>query len=168
MPEHVARLKTTLALEKANAIIAQARHVGEMEGFLPLTIVVLDAGGRLIATQSEDGSGLLRFDVAFAKAWGALGMGMSSRLLRDNLSARPVFQAALATASDGRFIPVPGGVIALDKEGFAIGAVGISGDTSDKDEYCAIKSLQHVGLHSEPADINPEWRNSSLADTPAR
>lgn len=167
MPEHLARLKTTLPLVTATAIVAEARRIGKEEGFLPLTVVVLDAGGRLIVCESEDGSGLLRFDVAFGKAWGALGMGMSSRLLRDNLSARPVFQGALATASEGRLIPVPGGVIVIDAAGDAIGSVGISGDTSDKDEYRAIKAVHHVGLASEPAATDPQWQQSSLSDPQA-
>ena len=86
-------------------------------GLLPLTVVALDAGGKPVAMQSEDGSGLLRFDIAFGKAWGALGMGISSRLIRDRLAARPAFQAALAAASDGRFVPVPGGVLVQTGEG---------------------------------------------------
>lgn len=139
--------------------------MGQAQKLLPLTVVILDTGGKLIAVESEDGSGLLRFDIAFGKAWGALGMGMSSRLLRDNLAARPVFQGALATASDGRLIPVPGGVLVIDEGGEAIGAVGISGDTSDKDEYCAIEAIHQVGLACEPAQCNPDWSTSSLSDT---
>ena len=83
------RLQTSLALNQANAIVNEALRLGREAGFLPLTVVTLDAGGKLIAAQSEDGSGLLRFDIAFGKAWGALGMGISSRLIRDRLAARP-------------------------------------------------------------------------------
>ena len=159
-------LSTSLPLGAAGQIVDQALQIARREGFLPLTIVALDAGGKLVAAKSEDGSGLLRFDIAFGKAWGALGMGISSRLIRDRLSARPTFQNALATASDGRLIPVPGGVLILDEDQQTIGAVGISGDTSDKDEYCAILAIRSAGLASEPAEPNPDWAASSLSDKP--
>jgi uncharacterized protein GlcG (DUF336 family) len=157
------RLHTSLPLAKANAIITKALSLGRDANLLPLTVVVLDAGGKMVAMQCEDGSGVIRFDVAFGKAYGALGMGISSRLIRDRLSERPTFQSALATASDGRLIPVPGGVLVEDA-GVTIGAVGISGDTSDKDEYCAIEAIKAAGFVSEPSDPNPDWRTSSLSD----
>ncbi|SDL01618.1 Haem-degrading [Aliiruegeria lutimaris] len=112
----------------------------------------------------EDGSGIIRFDVAFGKAWRALGMGISSRLIGDRLSNRPTFQFALATASDGQLIPLPGGVLIRDAVGINIGAVGISGDTSDKDEYCAIKAIHAAALTSEPAEPDPGWHDSSFSD----
>lgn len=159
------RLHTSLPLEKADLIIDEALRLGRAETLLPLTVVVLDAGGKLVAVKSEDGSGILRFDVAFGKAWGALGMGISSRLIRDRLANRPTFQAALATASDGRLIPVPGGVLIRGADAVTIGAVGISGDTSDKDEYCAIEAIRFAGLFSEPNAPAEGWRESSLSDT---
>lgn len=158
------RLQTSLSLAKANAIVAEALRLGREAGMLPLTVVALDAGGKPVAMQSEDGSGLLRFDIAFGKAWGALGMGISSRLIRDRLAARPTFQAALAAASDGRFVPVPGGVLVQTGEGVTIGAVGVSGDTSEKDEYCAVEAIRCAGLAPEPAEPDPDWRGSSLSD----
>ncbi len=158
------RLHTSLPLDRANAIAAQALVLGRAASLLPLTVVVLDAGGKMIAMQSEDGSGLTRFDIAFGKAFGALGMGISSRLIRDRLSERPAFQNAIAAASDGRFIPVPGGVLIEDADGITLGAVGISGDTSDKDEYCAIEAIKSAGYATEPADPNSDWRTSSLSD----
>ncbi|WP_197917357.1 GlcG/HbpS family heme-binding protein [Thiosulfatihalobacter marinus] len=159
------RLQTSLSLAHGAAIADEALRLGRVEKLLPLTVVVLDVGGKPIVVKSEDGSGLMRFDVAFGKAWGALGMGISSRLIRDRLANRPTFQASLATASDGRLIPVPGGVLVRDKAAVTIGAVGISGDTSDKDEYCAIQAIQHVGLFSEPDTPAQGWRDSSLSDT---
>ena len=161
------KLRTSLPLAAAGAIVDEALRLGRAEGLLPLTAVALDAGGKLIAAKSEDGSGVLRFEIAFGKAWGALGMGISSRLIRDRLAGRPTFQAALATASDGRLIPVPGGVLVLDVEGITIGAVGISGDTSEKDEYCAIMAIHAAGLGSEPAEPDPGWRGSSLSGGPS-
>lgn len=158
------RLHTSLPLERANAIITQALALGRTAKLLPLTVVVLDAGGKMVAMQCEDGSGLIRFEVAFGKAYGALGMGISSRLIRDRLKERPTFQSALATASEGRLIPVPGGVLVEDAHGVTLGAVGISGDTSDKDEYCAIEAIKAAGYAPEPAEPNPDWRTSSLSD----
>ena len=149
------RLKPTLRLEKAALIIDEALRLGRQERMHPLTIVVLDAGGRIVAAKSEDGSGILRFGVAQGKAWGALGMGISSRLLRDRLGNRPSFQNALAVASDGKLIPVPGGVLIEDEDGFTIGAVGISGDTSEKDEFCAVNAIKSVGLKPEPSTLTP-------------
>ena len=158
------RLQVSLPLQTAAIIVDEALRLGRQEELLPLTVVVLDAGGKIVAVKCEDGSGIMRFDVAFGKAWGALGMGISSRLIRDRLSARPTFQAALATASDGRLIPVPGGVLVRDKDNITIGAVGISGDTSDKDEYCAIEAIKIAGCQSEPAEPAEDWRSSSLSD----
>ena len=158
------RLHTSLPLEKANLICTEALRLGRAAGLLPLTVVVLDAGGKMVAMQSEDGSGVLRFEIAFGKGYGALGMGISSRRIRDRLSERPAFQGAIATASGGQFIPVPGGVLVEDGAGVTLGAVGISGDTSDKDEYCAIEAIKAAGFASEPAEPNPDWRTSSLSD----
>lgn len=158
------RLQTILPLEAAAFIVDEALRLGREAELHPLTVVVLDAGGRMVAMKSEDGSGLLRFDVAFGKAWGALGMGMSSRQLRDRLSARPTFQAALATASEGRLIPVPGGVLIERTDGTTIGAVGISGDASEKDEYCAVLAIKAAGYASVPPEPDPDWRGASMSD----
>jgi uncharacterized protein GlcG (DUF336 family) len=159
-------LITTLGLADASRITDDALAAGRKEAMAPLTVVVLDAGGRILVVKSEDGSGIMRFDIAFGKAWGSLGMGISSRLIRDRLSARPVFQNALAAASDGRLIPVPGGVLVKDGNGSVIGAVGISGDTSERDEYCAILAIRAAGFDCEPATPDPDWRTSSLSDKP--
>ncbi len=141
-----------------------ALAAGREHDMLPLTVVVLDSGGKVIAVQSEDGSGILRLDIALGKAWSALGMGISSRLIRDRLAKRPTFLNALSAASDGRFIPVPGGVLVEDTDGMTIGAVGISGDTSEKDEFSAIQGIHAAGLVSEPAEPDPDWTQSKLSD----
>lgn len=156
------RLHTTLSLRLAGTIVDAALHAGRAEAMLPLTVVVLNAGGQIVTVKSEDGSGILRFDIALGKAWGALGMGMSSRLIRDRLGGRETFQNALAAASDGRFVPVPGGVLVENEAGQTIGAVGISGDTSEKDEYCAIVGAKAAGLRCEPAEPDPDWRGTSV------
>ena len=162
MAEQLKSVASSLTLALAAKIVDAAIAVRQREGLLPLAVAVLDAGGNLVAFKREDGSGVMRFDIAFGKAHGALGMGMSSRLIRDRLKERPAFQGALAAASGGRFIPVPGGVLILDGAGNAIGAVGISGDASDKDEYCAITAVHEAGCASEPAAPHPEWRAAGL------
>ena len=83
-------------------------------------------------------------------------------MIRDRLSARPAFLTSLAAVADRRFVPMPGGVLIEDVEGFTISAIGISGDTSEKDEYCAIRAVQDAGLRGEPAEIDPQWQSSSL------
>jgi uncharacterized protein GlcG (DUF336 family) len=123
---------------------------------------VLDAGGHLVAFNREDRSGIMRAEVAMGKAYGALGMGASTRLLRDRLADRPAFQAALAVASGGRFVPVPGGVLIRDADRIVLGAVGISGDTSDKDEACAIAGIKAAGMRPDPAESAEGWENSRL------
>lgn len=156
------RLKTLLPLVKAEAIADQALRLGRAEGMHPLTVAVLDAGGHVIVVKREDGCGIMRTDIAFGKAWGALGMGIPSRAIRDRLSDRPAFQNALAAVSDGRFVPVPGGVLITDDNAETIGAVGVSGDTSDKDEYCAIQAIMSAGYAPDPDEPSEGWRDSSL------
>jgi uncharacterized protein GlcG (DUF336 family) len=162
MPEPLRPVHSSLPLAAASRMLDEALAVRKREGLLPLAVAVLDAGGNLVAFKREDGSGVLRHDIAVGKAAAALGMGMSTRLIRDRLAARPAFQGALAAASQGRFIPVPGGVLVLDGAGAAIGAIGISGDASDKDEYCAIAAVKAAGYASEPAEPNPDWRAAGL------
>ncbi len=155
-------LKTDLPLAAADRIIDAALAAGDGAGMLPLTVVVLDTGGHVIALKRQDGSGILRVDIATGKAWGALGMGIPSRTIRDRLGQRPAFQGALVGASQGRFVPVPGGVLVLDGDGKVIGAVGISGDTSEKDEYCAIQGIKAAGLAPAPAEPDEAWKDSGL------
>jgi uncharacterized protein GlcG (DUF336 family) len=150
-----------LTLKAAAAIVDAALAAGRAQSMMPLTVAVLDAGGHLVAFQREDGSGILRPEIAIGKAWGALGMGQSSRTLRDRLADRPNFVSALSAASDGRFVPVPGGVLIRDGGG-VLGAVGISGDTSDKDEYCAVTGIRAAGLTPDPPAPSPDWATSRL------
>jgi uncharacterized protein GlcG (DUF336 family) len=155
-------LKTDLPLAAADSIIDAALAAGRAAGMLPLTVAVLDAGGHPIALKREDGSGILRADIATGKAWGALGMGIPSRTISQRLGQRPAFQGALVGASGGRFVPVPGGVLVLSGDGQVIGAVGISGDTSDRDEYCAIQGIKAAGLAAAPAEPVEGWQGSGL------
>lgn len=160
--DYTLKLKTPLPLAIADKIIEGALAAGRKEVMLPLTVAVLDLGGNLIAFKREDGSGVLRGDIAIGKAWGALGMGVSSRHLRERLADRPAFQGALAAASDGRFVPVSGGVLIVDGNREVLGAVGISGDTSDKDEYAAISAVRAAGLATHPEAVAENWRGSKL------
>ncbi len=137
-------VQTALPLDQARDIIAAARARGRERGFMPLTVVVLDTGGHRIAMEREDGSGIVREQVAAGKAWGALGIGIASRTIGGRNQGREAFMAGVAAASDGRFIPVPGGVLVIEN-GQAIGAVGVSGDTSDADEECAIAGIEAAG-----------------------
>jgi uncharacterized protein GlcG (DUF336 family) len=113
--------------------------------------VVLDPGGHAVALKREDGSGILRPQIAMGKAWGALGMGFASRELARRAEQHPVFVAALTSVSGGRLVPVPGGVLIRAGDGALVGAVGVSGDTSDKDEECAAHGVEAAGLVPDTA-----------------
>jgi glc operon protein GlcG len=139
-------LAVDLPLEQARAIVAGALAEGRSQSLAPLTVVVLDAGGQLICMEREDGSGTLRFEIARGKAYGALGLGLGSRTIGARNQGREAFLAALAAASDGRSVPVAGGVLVLDASRRVIGAVGVSGDTSDADEACAIAGIKSASL----------------------
>lgn len=139
---------TTLARAEdiATATLAHGREIGAA----PLTVAVLDAGGHLVALKREDGSGILRPQIACAKAWGALGMGFSSRELGRRAELQPVFFGSLASVADGRLAPAAGGVLVRTADGAVIGAVGVSGDVSDVDEECALAGVRAAGLSSDP------------------
>src|ERR1700751_1037222 len=132
----------SVTLAQASTIVDAALKKGRETNCAPLTVAVLDAGGHLVAFKREDKSGILRFDIAYGKAWGALGMGFGSRALFDRAAKNPGFFTALAAASGGRLVPNPGGVLIRNQAGDVIGAVGISGDTSDRDELCAIAGIE--------------------------
>jgi uncharacterized protein GlcG (DUF336 family) len=140
-----------LTLADASTIIDAALAEARRQGFSPLCVAVLDAGAHLIALQREDEASLLRPQIAVAKASGALGMGYGSRELAKRANAAPVFYTALFAISGGAMAPSPGGVLIRDAEGQVIGAVGVSGDTGDADEVCAIAGVLAAGLVSDPA-----------------
>src|SRR3954471_12285232 len=140
----------SVTLAQASTIVDTALKKGRDTSCAPLTVAVLDAGGHLVAFKREDKSGLLRFDIAFGKAWGALGMGFGSRTLAARAAKTPQFFTMLAAASGGRMITNPAGILIRDAAGDVIGAVGISGDTSDNDELCGIKGIEAAGLKADP------------------
>jgi uncharacterized protein GlcG (DUF336 family) len=138
-----------ITLSHATTIVDAALKKARETGCAPLAVAVLDEGGHLKAFAREDGAGILRPQIAFGKAWGALGMGLGSRNFAKRIAEQPgapSFFNALAAMSEGRVVPVPGGVLIRDASKAVIGAVGISGDTSDKDEACALAGIQATGL----------------------
>ena len=139
-----------LKLALASAIVDAALAEGRKRSLAPLAVAVLDAGGHLVAYKREDGAGIVRFDIAFGKAWGSLGMGYGTRELVERAAQSSTFFLALAATSHGRMVPSPGGVLILDAAKEVVGAVGISGDTGDKDEMCAVAGIQAAGLSAVP------------------
>ncbi|MCE5363593.1 GlcG/HbpS family heme-binding protein [Pseudomonas anguilliseptica] len=137
---------STLNLQIATTISNRALAVAREISAAPLTVAVLDAGGHLISLQREDGASLLRPQIAIGKAWGALALGKGSRLIAADAQQRPAFIGAVNNLADGQLVPVPGGVLIRDERGEVIGAVGITGDTSDIDEQCAVSAVESVGL----------------------
>ena len=137
---------STIKLEQANAIIAGAFEHGREHGLKPLGVAVLDAGGHLIAFQRQDGASIMRAQIAVGKASGALGLGLSSRTIAAMAEERPVFVTALGSMTPQGVVPAAGGIIAVDASGERIGAVGVTGDTSDNDEACAFAGLARAGL----------------------
>lgn len=139
---------TALTLDQAMGIVQAALARARETELAPLTVAVLDAGGHLVAFLREDGSGILRPQIAIGKAYGALGFGLGSRELREK---NPQFLNAVGAASEGRMVPAPGGVLILDPgSGGIMGAVGISGDVSDNDEAAAVAGIEAVGLKPQP------------------
>lgn len=135
-------------LELANALIASALDYRRAQGMKPLTIAVIDAGGHLVALQREDGTSNLRAEIAQGKAKGAVAMGLGSRALYNRAQEQPYFITAMNALNDGKLVPVPGGVL-IKRDGTLIGALGITGDTSDNDEACAVSAIEAQGLSAE-------------------
>ncbi len=140
---------TELTLANANAIIEGALARAAELKLKPLGIVVLDTGAHVRAFQRQDGASILRFEIASGKAFGALAMGMGSRALSKNAVERPHFFTGLSGVSGGRIVPVPGGVLVRDASGAIVGAVGVTGDTSDNDEAAAIAGIEAAGFTAE-------------------
>jgi len=143
---------SNVTLAQASIIVDKALEKGRDSKLQPLTVVVLDAGGHMVAMKREDRSGILRTEIAIGNAWGTLGMGFGGREFARRAAAGGVFLQALMAASDGRVVPAPGGVLIRNGGGDIIGSVGISGDTSDKDEACAVAGVAAAGLKPDTGD----------------
>ena len=139
-----------ITLRQATTVVEAALGKGREMGCAPLAVAVLDDGGHLKAFAREDGAGIVRPQIAIGKAWGALGMGLGSRTLARRVAEQgpqqQAFFAALNAMSGGRVVPAAGGVLIRDSGGTVIGAVGISGDVSDKDEACALAGIAAAQL----------------------
>jgi uncharacterized protein GlcG (DUF336 family) len=129
-----------------DATLKKARELKQM----PQTVVVLDTGGHVICAKREDGSGIIRFEIALGKAYGALGMGWGSRTMMERAAQNPNFMTSIVAASEGRIVPNPGGVLVRDPGNRILGAVGISGDTGDNDEIIAVAGIEAAGLKADP------------------
>lgn len=139
-----------LNLKTANAIVNHVIAAAESRDDLkPMTAVVIDAGGAVISAQRQDGASPIRIDLAKGKAYGAVMMGLSSRKLGERAEQQPYFVQAINALCDGSLVPVAGGVLIRDDSGSVIGAVGVTGDTSDKDEELAIAAVQSVHLTAD-------------------
>ena len=136
-------------LSHATTIVDKALEHGRTLGLPPLTVAVLDAAGCLVSFKREDGSSLLRPEIAQAKAYGALAMGIGSRAIAQRASVAPAFVSAVNALAGGRLIPVPGGVLIRLDGKTIIGAVGITGASSDQDETCAVAGIAAAGFTAD-------------------
>ena len=134
-----------LTLDRANVIADKTLATARAAKYRPMCVAVLDEGGHLKVLKREDNASILRPQIAIGKAWGAVGMGESSRSLGERLKERPAFLGALSTMSQGKVVPVAGGVLIMDGDEI-VGAVGVSGGTADEDESCAIEGIKAAGL----------------------
>lgn len=140
---------TDLTLDTARKILdASLAKAAEMK-LKPMAMVILDARGCLKAAVVQDGTSLLRSEVAHGKAYGALALGMGSRAIFKRANEQPYFVDAINTMARGALVPVPGGVLIKDKAGKLVGAIGLSGDTSDNDETCAVAAIESAGLSAD-------------------
>lgn len=136
-----------LSLDSAETLINKALQEARARQFSALAVAIVDSGGNLIAYRREDGCGPLRFNISVGKAKGAIGFGMHSRHIQQVVEQRQHFASAVAVASDGGFVPVAGGVLLFNADRTrVIGAIGISGDTSDNDEHCACVAARFAGF----------------------
>ncbi len=137
-----------LTFAMADAIARSCLDHAQDMGLKPLTVAVVDASGQPKVLLRQDGTSLMRADIAQGKAKGAIGMGLGSRALYERAQSQPYFIQAMNSLAGGALVPVPGGVL-IRHEGNIIGAVGITGDTSDNDEACAVKAITDNGLEAD-------------------
>ncbi|SNR26773.1 GlcG/HbpS family heme-binding protein [Puniceibacterium sediminis] len=138
-----------ISLRRARTIIRKALEHGKAAGMNPLTAIVLDAGGHVIAFEREDGASPGRFQIAQGKAYGSIMLGMAGTAQMKRAEAQAYFIAAAGAAYGGQMIPVPGGVLVRDAKGAVIGAVGVTGDSSENDAAAAKAGIESVGLSAE-------------------
>jgi uncharacterized protein GlcG (DUF336 family) len=142
----------TLDLTTAVQIASSAIRIAQKNAIKPLAAVVLDAAGHPLAVLRDEQASFLRPQIATGKARGCLGMGFGGRELARRAQAMPAFFDAINSLTGGEVIPVAGGVLIRNDEGKVLGAIGISGDTSDNDERCAVQAIEQVGLVADTGD----------------
>jgi uncharacterized protein GlcG (DUF336 family) len=140
----------SISLRKARTIIRKTFEKGRELELKPLAVVVLDAGGHVQAFEREDGASPGRFGVAHGKAYGSIMLGIPSSAKMARAEQQAYFIGAVNGAFDGKLVPVPGGILIRDRKGDVIGAVGISGDTSDNDVKAGLAGIEAAGLTAEP------------------
>ena len=136
-----------ISLDAAREMIAKAREKGRELGLKPLSLAVLDAGGHLLAFEREDGSSPGRLEIARGKAYGAVMLGMPGSAQMARAEQQAYFMAAVNGAFEGRVVPVPGGVL-IKQDGAVIGAIGVTGDTSDNDALAAVAGVEAAGFEA--------------------
>lgn len=136
----------SLSLAQANLIIESALKQSRTMGYKPMAVVVLDDSGHIKASQREDGASMFRVDIARGKAWGAVGMGVDSRVLGERAKTNPNFFLSLAATAEGKFLPQTGAVLIKTPDGQILGAVGASGGTGDEDEAICAHGVKAAGL----------------------
>jgi uncharacterized protein GlcG (DUF336 family) len=136
---------TGLTLARANEVIEGALLASAKAGYKPMAVVVLDESGHVVSAQRQDGASMFRIDVATGKAWAAVAMGASSRVLGERAASNPNFFVSLASTAHGRFLPQTGAVLIKDGAGHVVGSVGASGGTGDEDEEICIAGVNSVG-----------------------
>lgn len=139
----------SITLDQARTIIETARAKGREMALKPLSVVVLDAGGHVLAFEREDGAAPGRFGIAQGKAYGAVMLGMAGTAQMARAEQQAYFMAAVNGVYGGQVVPVPGGVLVRDSAGAVIGAVGVTGDTSDNDAIAAQAGVEAAGLAAE-------------------
>ncbi|MEL6318439.1 MAG: heme-binding protein [Pseudomonadota bacterium] len=132
-------------------MIAETLKEARARGLKPMAVAVLDAGGHVTAFEREDGASALRFQIAHGKAYGAVALGMGSRAIFQRAEQQPFFVQSINALAGGALVPVPGGVLIRDADGALMGAVGVTGDTSDEDEACALAGVAAAGLTAQAA-----------------
>lgn len=138
-----------ITLRKSQTILKAALAKAREMELKPLTVVVLDAGGHVIAAAREDGASPGRFELARGKAYGSVMLGIAGTAQRDRAEAQAYFVQAMNGLYGGRFVPVPGGVLVRDRKGAVVGAVGVTGDTSENDAAVALAGIEAAGLSGE-------------------
>ncbi|MEW2917720.1 heme-binding protein [Ruegeria sp. ANG10] len=139
----------TISLRKARTIIRKTLDKGHEMELKPLSVVVLDAGGHVIAFEREDGAAPGRFAIAHGKAYGSVMLGIAGTAQMQRAEAQAYFMAAVNGAYGGQVVPVPGGILLRDRKGAVIGAVGVTGDTSDNDVVAGMTGVEGAGLTGE-------------------